>query len=274
MAAFLDACRFNPTAGGTTDWTYSSAVSGYQSPAAANVVNGRLYKYRAESADLSQWELGEGAYNTGTGVLARTTVLFNSSGSTSKINFSTVPQVAIVALKGDLISVEEANSFTTIQKSQARTNIGMADGHIPGEIGTGAAASGEIGEEGHVGGATAGNYSSGVAQNVLSFTVPSGGDWEIYGYNDFSGSGSTSTSDWNTLITSLSTPTVSSSGTFPPGTCHNRAPAGLDFALRQVIGPVKVSLSAATTFYMHGAVTIASGTVFTSAGYAKWRRAR
>jgi hypothetical protein len=121
MAAFLNVCRFNPTAGGTTDWTYSSAVNGYQSPAAANVVNGRLYKYRAESADLSQWELGEGVYNSG--VLTRATVLFNSSGSTSKINFSTAPQVAIVALKEDLISIEEANTFTTAQQYQARANI-------------------------------------------------------------------------------------------------------------------------------------------------------
>jgi hypothetical protein len=126
MAAFLDVCRFSPTAGGTTDWTYSAAVTGCQSPASANVVNGRLYKYRAESADLSQWEMGEGAYNTGTGVLARTTVLYNSSGSTSKINFTLTPQVAIVALKEDLISVEEANSFTTTQQTQARNNIGAA----------------------------------------------------------------------------------------------------------------------------------------------------
>jgi hypothetical protein len=124
MAAFLNACRFNPTAGGTTDWTFSSAVNGYQSPAAANVVNGRLYKYRAESADLSQWELGQGTYSSG--VLTRTTVLFNSSGNTSKINFSTVPQVAIVALKEDLISVEEANAFTAAQKYQARANIQAA----------------------------------------------------------------------------------------------------------------------------------------------------
>src|SRR6476620_2882180 len=116
MAAFLDGCRFNPTAGGTADWTYSSAVTGYQSPSAAGVVNGRLYKYRAESADLSQWEIGEGAYNTATGVLARTTVLFNSSGTAAKINFSAAPQVAIVALKEDLISIEEANSFTAAQK--------------------------------------------------------------------------------------------------------------------------------------------------------------
>lgn len=133
MAAFLDVCRFNPTAGGTSDWTYSTAVTGYQSPTAASVINGRLYKYRAESADLSQWEVGEGAYNTGTGVLARTTVLFNSSGGTSKINFSATPQVAIVALKGDLISIEEANSFTAAQRSQARTNISAPlAGHLYG----------------------------------------------------------------------------------------------------------------------------------------------
>lgn len=135
MAAFLDGCRFNPTAGGTTDWTYSSAVTGYQSPAAAGVVNGRLYKYRAESADLSQWEMGEGSYNTSTGVLARTTVLFNSlgsgtaagqSGAGTKITFSTVPQIAIVALKEDLLSVEEANTFTSAQTAQARSNLGLS----------------------------------------------------------------------------------------------------------------------------------------------------
>jgi hypothetical protein len=101
MVGFLTACRFNPTAGSTTDWTYSSAVSGYQSPTAAGVANGATYRYRAESSDLTQWEVGEGAYNTGTGVLARTTIKFNSSGGTSKINFSTTPQVAIVVTADD-----------------------------------------------------------------------------------------------------------------------------------------------------------------------------
>jgi hypothetical protein len=123
MAAFLDVCRFSPTAGGTTDFTYSAAVQGYQSPTAAGVTNGRLYKYRAENANLLEWEVGEGSYNTGTGVLARTTVLFNSAGGTSKISFTLAPQVAIVALKEDLISVEEANAFSVAQRKQARSNI-------------------------------------------------------------------------------------------------------------------------------------------------------
>lgn len=135
MAAFLDNCKFTPTAGGTTDWTYSAAVTGYQSPAAAGVVNGTKYKYFAASADLTQWEIGEGAYNTSTGVLPRTSVLYNSSGTGtasgqsgagSKISFIAAPAVAIVAVKEDLISVEETNSFTSTQQLQARTNLGMS----------------------------------------------------------------------------------------------------------------------------------------------------
>src|SRR5450756_2373288 len=97
MAEFLDICRFIPTTGGTTDWTFAVAATGYQGLAGAGAVNGTVYRYRAESADLSQWEIGYGAYNSSTGVVARTSVLFNSSGTTSKINFSAVPQVAIVA---------------------------------------------------------------------------------------------------------------------------------------------------------------------------------
>lgn len=126
MAAFLDNCRFNPTLGGTTDWTFSSAVAGYQSPTAANVVNGTKYKYFAID-NSNNWELGEGAYNTGTGVLARTTILY-STNSNAKVSFAAAPQVAIVALKEDMISVEEANIFTVAQQAQALSNIGGISG--------------------------------------------------------------------------------------------------------------------------------------------------
>lgn len=128
----LDVCRFNPTLGGTTDWTYSSAVTGYQSPTAAGVVNSSVYSYRAESADLTQWEVGAGAYNTGTGVLARTTVLFNSSGTGTgagqsgagtKISFSTVPQVAIVALAEDLLPIASVGPFTNSLGADVSTNV-------------------------------------------------------------------------------------------------------------------------------------------------------
>lgn len=135
MAAFLDNCRFIPTAGGTTDWIFSSAVGGCQSPALAGAVDTRKYKFIAISSDLTQWEISEGAYTASSGTFARTAVLYNSSGTGtatgqsgagSKINFAAAPNVAIIGIKEDLISIEEANSFTTGQKTQARANIAAA----------------------------------------------------------------------------------------------------------------------------------------------------
>lgn len=121
-SSFLDVCRFNPTAGGTTDWTYSSAVTGYQAPAAAGAVNGATYSYRAESADLSQWEVGFGTFNTGTGVLARATVLFNSAGTTAKINFSAAPQVAVVALAEDILPIASVAPVSNSLGADVSTN--------------------------------------------------------------------------------------------------------------------------------------------------------
>lgn len=100
--ALLDVCCFTPTTGGLTDWTYSAIVPGYQSLAAAGAINGAYYRYRAESLDQSQWEVGVGFYNSGTGVLSRSQVIFNSLGTTAKINFSTVPKIGIVLLAEDL----------------------------------------------------------------------------------------------------------------------------------------------------------------------------
>src|SRR5882757_7382534 len=112
MSSFLDVCRFIPTAGGTTDWTYAAAVTGYQSPAAAGVVNGSSYRYRAESGDLTQWEIGLGSYNTATGVLTRTTITFNNLGTTAKIDFSSVPQVAIIMVSSDLYPLSDVSPWT------------------------------------------------------------------------------------------------------------------------------------------------------------------
>lgn len=99
--AFLNVCRFTATSSGTGDFVVASAVTGYQTPASASAVSGTIYSYRAESADLSEWEIGEGAYTSGTTTLARTTV-HASTNAGAKVNFSAAPQVAIVALAGDI----------------------------------------------------------------------------------------------------------------------------------------------------------------------------
>jgi hypothetical protein len=251
MAAFLDGCRFNPTAGGTSDWTYSSAVTGYQGPAAANIANGRLYKYRAESADLSQWEFGEGAYSTTTGVLARTIILYNSSGTNAKINFSTVPQVAIVALKEDLISVEEANSFTTAQKQQACGNIGVTAigqasvGQIPGTSGTTQPAAGFVGEL-ISSGDTSGSFSAtGVVNNIALITVTPG-VWDLEAINNFAGAGATFSSDWTTGINLANNTLIGN-----VRGCHTRSPSAQDYAVLHMLPRTRVAVTSNSTYYLN-----------------------
>lgn len=131
MAKFANSVLFLPAAGGTADFTVSSAVPGFMTPTLAGMSSG-TYKYRAESSDLGQWEIGEGAYDSGTGVLTRATVLYNSSGTGaasgqsgagSKINFSAPPNVGVVQLVEDTLGVDQANSWTAAQKAQVKTNI-------------------------------------------------------------------------------------------------------------------------------------------------------
>jgi len=126
MAAFLDICRFIPSAGGTADWAYSSAVTGYVGPAVAGAVDGIRYKYRAESSDLSQWEVGEGTYTLATNTLSRDAVLVNSSGDANRVNFGAIPQVAIVALSDDVISSAYGIVNHSLAVSAAGGNLTIA----------------------------------------------------------------------------------------------------------------------------------------------------
>ena len=112
---FLDACGFYATAGGTGDFVVSSAAIGYQTPASASAVNGLVYSYRAQSSDLSQWEIGFGAYATGTTTLARTTVVASSTGS--KVNFSAPPSVYVTALTADLRKAINAREKLTADRT-------------------------------------------------------------------------------------------------------------------------------------------------------------
>lgn len=253
MAAFLDVCRFTPSAGGTTDWTFAAAVTGYQSPSAAGVVNGRLYKYRAESADLSQWEVGEGAYNTSTGVLARTTVLFNSSGTVSKVNFSATPQVAVVALKEDLISVEESNSFTTTQQAQARSNIGVTAigaasiGQIPGTTGTTQPSAGNIGEMITINSSlTFGG--SGVSGNIGSTSLAPG-VYDVTIVGTFGGPGGTTSSDWNLAFGTTGASVSASQAIQLHERISNSSPLA-DMSIVLTSASVRITVASTTTYYL------------------------
>jgi hypothetical protein len=101
---FLDDVFFLAASNGTGDFVVSGAITGYQTPAAGNAQDQLAYRYRAQSSDLSQWEVGYGIYTAGSTTLARTVVLFNSAGTTAKINFTLAPQVGITSLAEDFPS--------------------------------------------------------------------------------------------------------------------------------------------------------------------------
>lgn len=133
MARFANSVLFTPASAGTVDFVVSAAVQGYMTPALAGAPTG-VYKYRAESADLSQWEIGEGTYTSGTTTLTRTTVLYNSagtgsaagqSGAGSKINFTVAPNVGIVQTVDDTLGIDQANTWTDAQTLQGRVNLAL-----------------------------------------------------------------------------------------------------------------------------------------------------
>lgn len=123
MVSFLDVCRFRALSTGAGDFVVSGLIQGYQTPLAAGAENGAVYRYRAETDDLTQWEVGYGTYTTGSTTLARSTVLYNSSGGTSLINFTTRPQVAIVALSMDIPHVVDQEITSG---ASANVNVGTS----------------------------------------------------------------------------------------------------------------------------------------------------
>lgn len=257
VASFLDVCRYFPAAGGTTDWTYSSAVTGYQSPASAGVVNAATYRYRAESADLTQWEVGTGTYTTATGVLTRTTVLYNSSatgtgtgqsGAGSKINFSAAPQIALVLLAEDLGA--------------------LAVGQIPGTATNDSANSGNVGEfNTSLGGTT---LTSGVVTNITSFSLAAG-DWDVWGNMSFTGTGTTT-------LTQQTAGISTTSATLPTSPDGGYVRCTLPVAAGQAdntyaMAPSRLSLSGTTTVYLIASAIITASTL-TATGQLYARRAR
>jgi hypothetical protein len=115
LASYLDVCRFTAASSGTGSFVVSAAVTGYQTPASAGAVNTAVYRYRAESTDLSQWEVGYGVYTTADVTLTRATILFNSSGGASAINFTAAPQVAVTLLAEDLVFIHPPQGRLTLQ---------------------------------------------------------------------------------------------------------------------------------------------------------------
>ena len=124
---FVDVCRFAATSGGTGNFVVSTAVTGYQTPAAAGATDGTTYRYRAESDDLTQWEIGYGVYTSASSTLARTSILASTNAG-SAVNFTLAPKVSITLLSVDLrtfLRNDQAQSWNSTQQAQGRSNLNV-----------------------------------------------------------------------------------------------------------------------------------------------------
>jgi len=118
----LDLAKFTAVSAGTGSFVVSAAVTGYQTPLTAGASN-FSYRYRAESADLTQWEIGTGAYTSSNVTLSRTP-LINSVAGTSAINFTLAPQVGMgIILAEDFMGTGQILATAT-NDSATTGNVG------------------------------------------------------------------------------------------------------------------------------------------------------
>ena len=256
---YLDVCKFLATSTGTADFVPASAVTGYQTPASAGAVDATRYYYRAESSDLTQWEVGYGNYTVSGTTLARTTILF-SSNSGSKTSFSAAPQVAIVAV--------------------AETMVPQAIGQLPGSATNDSASAGNVGELKSaavtIGSPT--SLSNNTIANLASITLTAG-DWDIWGAVQFTG-GSTTTVNY--LLGSISTANNTCDSGLDIG-CYSVAFYGSAVTIFVTIpgseGPsavmvgTRISISSNTTYYLNAQAGFGVSTC-SGAGKIQARRVR
>lgn len=157
--SFVNVCKFTAASAGTGSFVVSAAVSGYQTPLTAGASNFN-YRYRAESADLTQWEVGSGAYTSSNTTLTRTPII-NSAGGSSAINFTVAPQVGLVLLSNDF----------------------QGTGQILGNDGTTSASAGNVGELLSIkteSSSPVTSGGSGVNTTVATLSLTAG-DWDLQG---------------------------------------------------------------------------------------------
>lgn len=122
MASLVNNAVFTAASGGAGAFSVSAALTGYQTPAAALVTDGKVYSYRAQSSDLTQWEIGTTVASVTATIFTRV-VVASSAGGTTTVNFTNPPTVAIVPMAADILQFDDAMALTASQQTMGRSNI-------------------------------------------------------------------------------------------------------------------------------------------------------
>lgn len=108
--------------------------------------------------------------------------------------------------------------------------------------------------------ATSGGLVSATPANTGSLVLPSG-VWDIEAYNQFGGPGATTSTDWNTVISTVAASI--SSGVL--AAAHSRQPSSADMYVWHVIPRTRVTIAANTTYYLNAQATY-SGSSYSCSG--------
>lgn len=160
-----------------------------------------------------------------------------------------------------------ATQLTTGTLPAARTN-----GHMNGTATNDAAAAGEIGELVQAT-CTSVALTTATAANCTSIPLTAG-DWEIMAVIRFAGAGATTSTDWASIISSTSTPSVSGANSITGFAYADRLPSAVDQARMFTHMPYRISLAAPTTYYLHAQASFAASTYSIVNGILRARRVR
>jgi len=127
-----DRVKETSTTAGTGTLTLAGASAGFQSFAV--IGNGNTTYYSIVDSTAGTWEVGIGTYTSSGTTLARTTVLANSSGTTSPISFAANSKDVFATYPAGKAVYEDANNRVVIPYTSGVTdtgslNVGSATSH-------------------------------------------------------------------------------------------------------------------------------------------------
>lgn len=159
-----DRIKETSTTSGTGTLTLAGAAAGFRS--FADIGNGNTTYYAIVDATAGTWEVGIGTYTSSGTTLSRDTVLSNSSGTTSKIDFAANSKDVFVTYPSDKSVHEDASDVAYAQHLAASNGIFLSNQTV------GTSMTFPTGYDGISG------KNSTIASGV-TVTIPSGATWTI-----------------------------------------------------------------------------------------------
>lgn len=159
-----DRIKETSTTSGTGTLTLAGASAGFRS--FADIGNGNTTYYAIVDSNAGTWEVGIGTYTLSGTTLSRDTVLSNSSGTTSQINFSANSKDVFVTYPSSKSVHEDADDIAYAQHLAASNGIFLSNAVVNTSM---TIPSGYNGISGN---------NTTIATGV-TVTIPSGSDWTI-----------------------------------------------------------------------------------------------